>query len=141
MFEDLAGENSTNVIMYTECFKYISKCDEAILKTLDEEYEKASLSLNETHSANELRRLAEVFMSLKDFKDSKEKGKTCILRAEEIEQNQERKNSLCQEREMLLSEMDSLKGLFSNRRRKELETRIAGIDGEIEKLNKMINYK
>ena len=65
---------------------------------------------------------AEQFALLKDFSDSAERAQKCKAAALRLEQNE------------LEEELPALKGVFSGRRRKEIEARLDEIAAELKKL-------
>ena len=69
-----------------------------------------------------LQRAADMYRSLKGYKDSKERMKQCI------------KLLLDKEKTDLQTELASLKGIFSGKRRKQIEARLAEIESELKRL-------
>ncbi len=72
-----------------------------------------------------LRKAADAFKVLKDFKDSRQRVQAC---------NQAYERKLQEEKNTISIELANLKGLFSGRRRKEIEARLEEIEKELQKL-------
>ena len=100
-------------------------------KLLKSEKEKESLysyacQLQESETLDDLYRARKAFKELKDYKDSAERAKVCsvpLLNAESFS---------------LQTELANLKGLFTGRRRKEIEARLAQIENELNSLQRTV---
>ena len=80
-----------------------------------------------------LQKASVLFRTLRGFKDSTERAKICWQTFETMKKDRER-TELSIEKEKLSMEFVNLKGLFSGRRRKEIESRLAEIEAELAKL-------
>ena len=109
-------------------FNNFGQCDVASWKLFksEAEIEADYLSACQWQSAGKsdsLKRAADMFRSLKDYKDSVERAKECT------------KPLLNEEKNSLQTELSNLKGIFSGKRRKQIEARLVEIDQKIKDLN------
>ncbi len=93
----------------------------------------AAGALQEKGTEDALLKAAELFKPLRHYKDSAERAKICRQTYETMKMSRERAE-LNAEKAALSTELANLKGLFSGKRRKEIETRLAEIETEIKKL-------
>ena len=118
------------------------QCNVASWKLFKSEKEKEkdySEAINLQNSAKEaeLERAYHLFASLKDYQDSKERANTCKHAYEAkraIRERTERITSLNSEKTTLQTELANLKGLFTGKRRKEIEARLSQIETELKSL-------
>lgn len=81
-----------------------------------------------------------LFASIKDYQDSKERAALCKKAYEEkkaAREERERANraaALNTEKSNLQTELANLKGLFTGKRRKEIEARLYEIEWELKRL-------
>ena len=112
--------------------KYIGKyyhgaCDVSEWKLYQSDADKeavysAACKWQESGSTDALKRAVEIFKSLDSYKDSAERVKACSIPL------------LNAEKTSLQAEISNLKGIFSGRRRKQIEARLAEIEKELKKL-------
>ena len=120
-----------------ECSRIFKEKETARKQAKNEsEYNKAC-DLAKSNSESDLFEAAKIFQGLKDFKDSAERANSCTNAYENIkaarEENERRKSleiitALNTEKASLESELANLKGIFSGKRRKQIEGRIAEIN-------------
>ena len=116
----------------------------------ESDYKKAS-NLEKTDTEVSLEKAVSMFKGLKNYKDSAERVIACERafnekkvarlkreRAEESAQRekmrQKKLSALNTEKNNLQTELANLKGLFTGRRRKEIEARLAQIENELKRL-------
>ena len=92
------------------------------------DYNKAC-KLQNSNKFEDLKQAVELFRDLKDYNDSAKQLKVCEVKLEAAT-----KNKLNTEKLDLQTELANLKGIFSGKRRKEIEARLAQIDNELKKL-------
>lgn len=76
----------------------------------------------ESGTTDEIKKAFDIFKELKDYKDSAEREKACSVKL------------LNAEKATLQTELPNLKGIFSAKRRKEINTRLAQIEDELKRL-------
>ena len=103
---------------------YDGQCDVSSWKLFKTEAEKEAdyVAAYQWQESGMLQRAADMYRSLKGYKDSKERMKQCI------------KLLLDKEKTDLQTELASLKGIFSGKRRKQIEARLAEIESELKRL-------
>ena len=103
------------------------KCNVSDWKLFKTDAEKESDYTNackwqESGTTDELKKAFKIFKELKDYKDSAERAKVCYF------------SLLNTEKSTLQTELANLKGLFTGKRRKQIEARLAEIETELKKL-------
>lgn len=139
------------------------QCDVSEWKLFRSEEEKeadyiVACDLQKSGEEQNLEKAANAFAKLSGYKDSDERAATCIYVYEQKKTEREERNraaaerrraeeAACKERERaektsklneekvtLQTELSNLKGLFTGKRRREIEARLAGIDHELNQL-------
>ena len=124
----LKADGTVVATKYTgDQISYGGQCDVAGWKLFKTEQEKEMDYFNacqwqRSGTTGELNRALSVFRELKYYKDSAERAKACSI----LLLNAEKTN--------LKTELTNLKGLFSGRRRKQIEARLAEIENELKSL-------
>ncbi len=106
-------------------------------------YEKAA-QLATFGESDYLRKAAEEFALIPGWRDADERVELCRQAAERLARQEEeraalknkKRASLTAEKETLQTELSNLKGLFTGKRRKEIESRLAEIEKELRELKK-----
>ena len=132
------------------------QCDVQDWKLFKTEEEKENdygeaVKLQNSEKEADLKKAYQIFNSIKDYKDSKEREAFCkkahkekktareererAERAAALEAERQRKiAALNTEKTTLQTELSNLKGLFTGKRRKQIEARLAEIDNELKSL-------
>ena len=120
-------------------------CDIASWKLFKTEEEKQAdyakaCALQESGEEKKLAEAISLFNGLKDYQDSKERAALCKKAyeekkaARETAERQSKIAALNAEKTALQTELANLKGLFTGRRRKEIEARLSQIENELKRL-------
>ncbi len=118
------------------------ECDIGNWKLFKSEAEKeadylAACALQQSGTEDALINASAAFAALKDYKDCAERSQTCRRLFAEKKVSRERREKrevLVLEKNRLQVELTNLKGLFSGKRRKEIEARSAEIETALQKL-------
>ena len=113
-----------------------SVSDWKLFKPDTEKYTEAC-RLQDSGIENNLEKAADLFAGLKNYKDSSQRAITCRQAYKEkkfLRERTEKSSRLNAEKSNLQTELSNLKGLFTGRRRREIEARLAQIDSELQKL-------
>jgi alpha-tubulin suppressor-like RCC1 family protein len=97
----------------------------------------AACALQQSGTEDALINASAAFAALKDYKDCAERSQTCRRLFAEKKASRERREKrevLVLEKNKLQAELTNLKGLFSGKRRNEIEARLAEIDTKLQKL-------
>ena len=124
---------------------YKGQCDVASWKLFRTEEEKRAdyakaCALQDSSEEQKLAEASSLFRSLKNYKDSADHATECDraykgLKAEHEKRERENKTAeLNSEKTALQTELANLKGIFSGKRRKQIEARLAEIESELNTL-------
>ena len=132
--------------------KTTGQCNVSDWKLFKSESEKeadynTACSLEESNSETQIIDAIGMFRGLNNYRDSSKRADECELRLQELRESlmeaerrkadcarQTRINNLNTEKNTLQTELSQLKGLFTGKRRKEIESRLAQIETELRKL-------
>jgi len=125
-YEHTVGLKSDGTVVAVGYNRY-GQCDVSKWKLFKPDTEKytEACRLQDSGSIDELKRAAEVFICLGNYKDSADRAITC---------NSSVLNKYNQEKAALQTELANLKGFFTGKRRKQIEARLAEIESELMKL-------
>ena len=95
--------------------------------------------MEEAETESDYLSVAKAFDVLKDYSDASEKAQEARKMAAEVRaraeaEKQAKMDSLECERTTLRTELANLKGLFTGKRRREIEARLAELEAELKKL-------
>jgi hypothetical protein len=130
----VVGGKNTNGLCNVEDWKLFKTEEEK-----EKDYNEA-VKLQNSGGELELKTAYLLFASIKDYLDSKERADKCKHAYEEKKATREEKArqekiaSLNSEKSALQTELASLKGLFTGKRRKEIEARLSQIESELKSL-------
>ena len=143
---NLFGQNDVSdwKLFYTEEELTVIKKEkeEAEKQRMDESYEEAR-QLAKVNTSRAQIDAAEKFAEISGWRDADEQAELCRQAAERLAHQEaekraeqerlaaEKRASLTSEKETLQNELSSLKGLFTGKRRKEIESRLAEIEKEL----------
>lgn len=120
---------------------YNRQCDVEDWKLFKTEKEKEAdyakaCALYETDEENNLAEALQIFRGLKDYNDSVDCAEKCNAAYEKKKAAREEREfaALNSEKTTLQTELSNLKGLFTGKRRKEIEARLAEIETELKSL-------
>ena len=141
-----AAELFNKIVDWRDASEQAARCWQLAEELTAEEtknaiYEKA-VQLAAFGESNYQRKAAEEFSLIPGWRDADEKVELCRQAAERLARQEEeftalknkKRASLTSEKEALQNELSNLKGLFTGKRRKEIESRLYEIDVELKKL-------
>ena len=130
------GLRADGTVVCTDSWLNVSKMRLFITEEDKKNYYDEACNLQQQATEEAVEKAYRTFSSLTDYSDSKERAEACLKALDEIKQKKaaERIPVLKAERDRLKEELPTLKGLFSGKRRKEIETRLAEIEKELLKL-------
>ena len=141
-----AAELFNKIVDWRDASEQAARCWQLAEELTAEEtknaiYEKA-VQLATFGESSYQRKAAEEFASIPGWRDADEQVELCRQAAERLARQEEeltalknkKRANLTLEKETLQNELSNLKGLFTGKRRKEIESRLVEIEAELKKL-------
>ena len=130
------GLRADGTVVCTNNWLDVSKMRLFITEEDKKKYYDEACDLQQQATEETIEKAYRTFSSVIDYSDSKERAEACRKALDEIKKKKaaEKIPVLQAERDSLKAELPTLKGLFSGKRRKEIETRLAEISAELKKL-------